>query len=65
MEVMIFFTPWPHVNSNSLDPGVTGLPWLDDLPSFYYLTIHNGTLLLSRSYEDQRLVVCHKIKLMC
>jgi hypothetical protein len=22
MEVMIFFTPWPQVNTNSLDPGV-------------------------------------------
>ena len=23
MEVMIFFTPWPQVNTDSLDPGIT------------------------------------------
>ena len=22
MEVMIFFTPWPQDNANSLDPGI-------------------------------------------
>jgi hypothetical protein len=25
MEVMIFFTPWPQVNTYSLDPGVTAM----------------------------------------